>query len=60
MLCDWGANPGVLDRRKNAYPEMGGWIEERMGDVKGDRPGGSIDVVTAEEVAGWKAKMKTV
>ena len=28
-----------------------------MGDMKGDSQGGSIDVVTAEEVAGWAALM---
>jgi len=47
----------VLDGLKNAYLEMEGWIEERMGDVKGDLQGGSIDVVTAEDIAGWKVKM---
>ncbi|MEA1905569.1 MAG: hypothetical protein U9N12_01270 [Euryarchaeota archaeon] len=39
---------------------MGGWIEERLGDVKGDLQGGSIDVVTAEGVAGWNAEMGTI
>jgi cobaltochelatase CobN len=56
----WDADPEVLDGLKNAYLEMEGWIEERMGDVKGDFQGGSIDVVTAEEVAGWKTKMGAV
>jgi cobaltochelatase CobN len=56
----WDADPEVLDGLKDAYLEMEGWIEERMGDVKGDFQGGSIDVVTAEEVAGWKAKMEEV
>jgi cobaltochelatase CobN len=53
----WDADPEVLDGLKNAYLEMEGWIEERMGDVTGDFQGGSIDVVTAEDIAGWKAKM---
>ena len=60
MLCDWDANPDVLDGIKNAYLEMEGWIEERMGDVKGDLQGGSIDVVIAEGFAGWKAMMETI
>jgi len=53
----WDADPEVLDGLKNAYLEMEGWIEERMGDVKGDFQGGSIDVVTAEDITGWKVKM---
>ena len=56
----WDADPEVLDGLKDAYLEMEGWIEERMGDVQGDFQGGSIDVVTAEEVAGWKEKMGAV
>jgi cobaltochelatase CobN len=35
-----------IDRLKNAYLEMEGWIEERMDDVKGEFQGGSIDVMT--------------
>ena len=42
---------------KNAYLEMEGWINERMCDVKGDFQGGSIDVMTMENVAGWKEKV---
>ncbi|MCK4651825.1 MAG: cobaltochelatase subunit CobN, partial [Methanosarcinales archaeon] len=56
----WDADPEVLDGLKNAYLEMEGWIEERMGDVTGDMQGGSIDVVTAEDIAGWRAKMGAV
>ena len=43
----------MLDELKNAYLVMEGWIEGRMGDVTGDIQGGSIDVVTAEDIAGW-------
>ncbi|MCD6206538.1 MAG: cobaltochelatase subunit CobN [Methanosarcinales archaeon] len=56
----WDADPEVLDGLKNAYLEMEGVIEERMGDVTGDFQGGSIDVVTAEEVAGWRASMEKI
>jgi len=31
-----------------------------MGETKGDFQGGSIDVVTAEEIEYWKNKMKEV
>ncbi|HJH29351.1 MAG TPA: cobaltochelatase subunit CobN [Methanosarcinaceae archaeon] len=56
----WDADPDVIDGLKNAYLEMEGWIEERMGDVKGDFQGGSIDVMTMEDVEGWKEKMAKV
>ena len=50
----------LIDGLKNAYLEMEGWIEERMGDVKGDFQGGSIDVMTMEDVAGWKEKVEKI
>ena len=56
----WDADPDVIEGLKNAYLEMEGWIEERMGDVKGDFQGGSIDVMTMEDVAGWKEKVAKV
>lgn len=56
----WDADPDVIDGLKNAYLEMEGWIEERMGDVKGDFQGGSIDVMTMEDVAGWKKKVEKI
>ena len=31
-----------------------------MGDVKGDFQGGSIDVMTMEDVAGWKEKVEKI
>ncbi len=49
----WDADHEVLDGHKSAYLVMEGWIEGRMGDVTGDIQGGSIDVVTAEDIAGW-------
>ncbi len=56
----WDADPDVIEGLKNAYLEMEGWIEERMGDVKGEFQGGSIDVMTMEDVAGWKEKVVKV
>ena len=37
-----------------------GWIEEWMGDVTEDTQGGSVGVVTAEDIAGWRALMGAV
>ena len=53
----WKADPEVFDALKNLYLEIEGWMEERMGDVEGEFQGGSIDVVTADEVKAWKEKM---
>ncbi len=50
----------LIDGLKNAYIEMEDWIEERMGDVKGDFQGGSIDMMTMEDVAGWKEKIEKI
>ena len=31
-----------------------------MGDVQGEFQGGSIDIITSEEVEGWKKKMQEI
>jgi cobaltochelatase CobN subunit (EC 6.6.1.2) len=56
----WDADPDVIEGLKNAYLEMEGWIEERMGDTGGDFQGGSIDVMTTEDVAVWNEKVAKV
>lgn len=56
----WNANPEVLEGLKEFYLEIEGWIEEKMGEVKGDFQGGAIDILTAEEVADWGAKMREI
>ena len=40
----WDADEEVIAGLKSAYLEMEGWIEEKMGDVKGDFQGGAIGV----------------
>jgi cobaltochelatase CobN len=56
----WNPSPDVKDALKNLYVEIEGWIEEKMGDIKGDFQGGSIDIFTTEEVNTWKKKMEEV
>ena len=56
----WNPSPDVRDTLKDLYVEIEGWIEERMGDVKGDFQGGSIDIFTKEEVNTWKQKMEEI
>jgi cobaltochelatase CobN len=50
----------VLEQLKERYLEIEGWIEETMGDVKGEFQGGSVDVLTTEDVENWDVMMKEV
>lgn len=54
----WNADPDVLQELKERYLEIEGWIEDRMGDVEGDFQGGSVDVMTSEDVKNWKEMME--
>jgi len=54
----WQPAPDVKEALKEAYVEVEGWIEERMGEARGDFQGGAIDVVTAHEVEGWRQRME--
>ncbi|MGC8938775.1 MAG: cobaltochelatase subunit CobN, partial [Thermodesulfovibrio sp.] len=56
----WDPSEDVKEALKAIYLEIEGWIEEKMADTKGNFQGGSIDVVTADEVEYWKKKMKEV
>ncbi|MEW6171521.1 MAG: cobaltochelatase subunit CobN [Bacillota bacterium] len=56
----WNADPEMIEGLKETYLEIEGWLEEDMGDVKGDFQGGAIDILTAEEVADWGAKMREI
>lgn len=66
----WNADEEVIEGLKSAYLEMEGWIEEKMGEAKGDFQGGAIDVkpfkkaftenasLTMEDVKAWNATVK--
>lgn len=56
----WNADPEVLEELKDRYLEVEGWIEERMGDVTGDFQGGSVDILTSEDVSNWGEMMDQV
>ncbi len=56
----WQADPEVLEQLKEQYLEIEGWIEERMGDIEGDFQGGSVDILTSEDVENWGEMMKEV
>ncbi|MDZ4042373.1 MAG: cobaltochelatase subunit CobN [Eubacteriales bacterium] len=56
----WNADPEVLEGLKEHYLEIEGWLEEKMGEVKGEFQGGAIDILTTEEVADWGARMQEI
>jgi cobaltochelatase CobN len=41
----WDADTEVIDGLKEYCLEIESWIEERMGEVKGDFQGGAIDIL---------------
>ncbi len=53
----WDPAPDVKDALKDVYVEIEGWIEEKMGEVEGDFQGGAVDIITANEVEGWKKRL---
>lgn len=56
----WNTSPEIIEGLKEAYLEMEGWIEDKIGNSDGDIQGGSIDVLTVDDVgyADWKKKMQ--
>jgi len=53
----WDPAPDVKEALKDIYLEIEGWIEEQMGDVKGEFQGGAVDIITAREVEDWKRRL---
>lgn len=56
----WAADTEVLESLKERYLEIEGCIEDKMGDIKGDFQGGSVDILTTEDVANWDVMMTEV
>ncbi len=56
----WQADPQVLNQLKELYLEIEGWMEEKMGEVKGDFQGGTVNIVTSEKVAAWGEKLASI
>jgi cobaltochelatase CobN len=63
---DWSSDvcssdlPELLDRLKEAYLDTEAILEDRMGDVKGDFQGGSVDVMTKDDVDAWAKEWAVV
>nr|AAU83364.1 magnesium chelatase family protein [uncultured archaeon GZfos27E7] len=53
----WDADEEVIEGLKSAYLDMEGWIEEKMGEVKGDFQGGAIDVIPIKGISSVKREI---
>jgi cobaltochelatase CobN len=53
----WNPDEELLERLKDAYLEVEGSIEDTMNDVTGEFQGGSVDIMTADDVGHWQAEM---
>jgi len=56
----WDADPEVLEGLKESYLSIESWLEEDMGDMKGEFQGGSVDIIDLETVADWSLKMTEI
>jgi len=56
----WNADEEVINGLRGAYLEIEGWIEDKMGEVRGDFQGGAIDVITVEDVEVLATKVKDI
>lgn len=56
----WNPDQELLDKLKEAYLEVEGSIEATMGEVSGEFQGGSVDIMTPDDVASWKAEMSKI
>lgn len=54
----WNADEQVLDNLKNNYLEVESWLEDQIGE--GDYQGGSVDIITQEDIAVWGDSMKEI
>ena len=53
----WQPDDELLERLKEAYLEVEGSIEDTMDGITGEFQGGSVDIMTAEDVERWKEEM---
>lgn len=54
----WTPDPEILEKLKNSYLEIEALMEERAGE--GEFQGGTVDLMSLEEVPDWKEKMETI
>ena len=54
----WKADPEVLSELREQYLDIEGWIEETMGDTNGEFQGGSVDILTKDDVKEWDGRLR--
>ena len=54
----WNADPEVLSELREQYLDIEGWIEETMGDTNGEFQGGSVDILTKDDVKEWDGRLR--
>jgi cobaltochelatase CobN len=54
----WTPDQELLESLKAAYLSLEGVLEERTETFGGEIQGGAVDILTAQDVASWKAKME--
>lgn len=54
----WSADEEVLQGLRHAYLAIEGDLEEELGEVTGNMQGGTIDVITSEEIKTWREAME--
>jgi len=53
----WQADEEVLEGLRAVYLQIEGDLEDEMGISSGDRQGGSVEVITPDEMKAWKAQV---
>ena len=56
----WKADPDVLAELREAYMDIEGTLEDRTEAFGGEFQGGSIYIVTSDDVAEWKRALEVV
>lgn len=54
----WTPDPEILEKLKDSYLEIEALMEEKAGE--GEFQGGTVDLMSLEEVPDWQEKMKTI
>lgn len=54
----WNPDPEILKKLRDAYLEIEGLMEDQAGD--GEFQGGTVDIMSSEEVPDWKEKMEEI
>jgi len=56
----WKPDPEVFEALKEAYLETEAVLEDTLEGVTGEFQGGSVDIMTTDDVEGWKSKMDAI